>query len=276
MKKYASLIIDIKKSRDYEAKDRNQLQNFLVEAIDQLNIIFKETIVFPVTFSAGDEMQGLFKFPVQAFQYLRMLNLMVFPVQLRAGIGIGNWDIRIEGGESTQQDGPAYHRAREAIIDVYKMQTQHFRICSGTKADIMANYLINLSMHLLADQNGIQNRVQWICEMLYPFCMENDRVLENYIDELSKLKYQYGIQGKSTDKKSDVYQRLILIEPIKITRQIEEPERVVYQKRTSRNIAQITGTTRQNIDMVMKRGSVMEIRTMDYMALQYLYKVYGP
>lgn len=51
MKKYASLIIDIKKSRDYEAKDRNQLQNFLIEAIDQLNIIFKETIVFPVTFS---------------------------------------------------------------------------------------------------------------------------------------------------------------------------------------------------------------------------------
>jgi transcriptional regulator len=43
----------------------------------------------------------------------------------------------------------------------------------------------------------------------------------------------------------------------------------------SGNIAEIIGTTRQNIDNIIKRGNSLIIRNMDYVALQYIEKSYG-
>ena len=73
MRNYVSLIMDIEKSRRY--------------SVDRLNELFQENIEYDVTFSAGDELQGLFNDVIVAVMYFRLFEMLVKPVKLRAGIG---------------------------------------------------------------------------------------------------------------------------------------------------------------------------------------------
>ena len=326
MKKYCSLIIDIRQSRAYNLRDRNELQEYMAGCITLLNSLFKRNLMFDVTFSAGDELQGLFSDAVAAVRYLRLLSILVHPVQLRAGIGIGEWNVRMEGGLSTEQDGPAYHNARSAIDEVHRMQTQRFRICSGSERDVVANYLLNASMQFCQKQNIMQSQILFLLEVMYPFVEEaSDFSNGEELIDLAVIKSGFSI-GKKTkkqteDKKKQVGQgqrdkqenqenqedqgdqedqenqknqenqenqerqkdqgkqglnidSLTIVESIYITGSITETENAVIKRNMSANIAEVIGTTRQNADKLMKRGNSIFIRSMDYMALQYIKKMY--
>lgn len=326
MKKYCSLIIDVKQSRAYNLRDRNELQEYMAQCIALLNSLFKKNLVFDVTFSAGDELQGLFSDTVAAVRYLRLLSILAKPVQLRAGIGIGEWNVRMTGGLSTEQDGPVYHNARSAIDEVYRMQTQRFRICSGSRKDVLGNYLLNASMQFCLQQNITQSQVLFLLEVMYPFAEEaSDFSNRKELIDLAVTKYGFSI-GKRTKKqaqekkKQESYENkenqenkesqenkdnqenqeikekqenqedqekqndreeqglniasLIVVENIYITGALEETENAVIRKNMSSNIAEVIGTTRQNVDKIMKRGNAIFIRNMDYMALQYIQKTY--
>ena len=56
---YTALMLDICKSRQYDRESRQKLQDFCLKATDLLNGIYEKSLVKPVEFSAGDEMQGL-------------------------------------------------------------------------------------------------------------------------------------------------------------------------------------------------------------------------
>ena len=279
MDKYTSLIIDIKGSRKYSVEDRTLLQYYLVDVIEKLNVLFKPSIVFDITFSAGDELQGLFANTMWAVVYLRLLEIMVHPVQIRAGIGVGEWNVKIEGGISTQQDGPAYHMARAAIEDVYKMQTQRFKIYSDDKeTDIMASYLLNVSKSLLEAQNMAQNRIQLISEIMYPF-IEKNSVLqqEGHVSDLLEIKENYNLK-KSAQESNEISKIMFDIsveEPIYIIDEIVEAEKYTVKKNAAGKIAEVLKQSRQNIDTVMRRGKTIIIRNMDYVALQYIKRNYG-
>lgn len=282
---YSALIIDIIKSKSYEIDIRNEVQEYLTKCIKLLNFMYREMISCEVTFSAGDELQGLFKNPVAAVLYWRMLNFMVYPVQIRAGIGVGEWNVRIEGGLSTEQDGPAYHNSRYAIEDVYKRQMQSIRINSKSDKDVFANHLLNTSMGYKNGQNYMQNILQLVLELTYPF-IEESRFIEvnDYAFKLLELKESFKVKENSfsrtigRNQKRDPYINDIKIriqDDITITGNIIDVEEIVYRKGTNSNIAEVMNKSRQNIDIVMKRGNIQLIRSMDYMALQYIKKYYG-
>lgn len=291
MEVYTSLIIDIKKSRLYSVEIRNKIQNYILRCVAVLNDILKQHIVFDVDFSAGDELQGLFKDTVSAFMYVRMLGIMVKPVELRAGIGIGEWNVRISGG-STRQDGPAYHIARRAITEVHSRQTERFRIIAGENADIMGNYLMNASMKHLQEQTLIQGQVQFVSEMMYPFVLsqaEEDRVnqyggalLEDFLtfrQDMSPVKALPDIEGAAESTGPYIVNRvnagLSVQKAIYISDELEDGERKLEHPNMSSIMADITGSTRQNMEKMIKRGNVMIIRNMDFMAIQYLRMQYG-
>jgi hypothetical protein len=290
MNKYVSLIIDIEKSRLYKVSDRVELQEYLITCIDKLNILFKKGIVFDVIFSAGDELQGLFADAVTAILYLRMLEMLVKPVRIRAGIGIGELSVKIEGGLSTQQDGPAYHNARKAINRVHELQTQRYMIISDQVEDTLANHLLNSSMALKQQQMYMQNIILLMLEFLYPFvndniAMDHYSVVKNLL--LEKYNYQIGkpeisATGKSKINSDNIKNQalhndnlMLMKEQIYIDGRYEDSENTIIKKGMSGNIAEIIGTTRQNIDNIIKRGNSLIIRNMDYVALQYIEKSYG-
>lgn len=278
MKDYTALIIDLKKSKEYDIADRISLQEYLLECIQNLNQLFRKGIVHNVIFGAGDELQGLFFDTVTAIMYFRFLKIMVHPSALRAGIGIGGWSVRIEGGTSTEQDGPVYHNARNAIEEVYKMQTQDIRICSGQEDDIWGNHLLNNSNGLLRSQNSTQSTLQLLVEIMYPFYTEKN-IFTEYINTMGSVlemkqvfcseKYRSYNTNLDTDGKID-YNEVKVIGPIYLDKQTHEPENVIIQKGMPGEMAKIMNKTRQNIDRVLKRGNIANIRCMDYMALQFI------
>lgn len=284
MVNYVSLIMDIEKSRMYNIEDRIELQNYMSYCVKMLNDLFRESIEYDVTFSAGDELQGLFRDTTTALMYFRLLEMLVKPVRLRAGVGVGEWTIKVDNGLSTQQDGPAYHRARYAIEEVHKKPFHNIRICSD-KDDVLANHLINSSLNLKNQQIYMQNIVLVILELLCPFVkwrMDVDRY--EIIRELIEIKFEYKIgRARHAHLRKESYldrDRLYfhgcpVIKPIFIDGSMREAEDNIMIKNISSYIAEILDCTRQNVENILKRGNANKIRELDYMALQYIEWLYG-
>ena len=283
MRNYASLIMDIEKSRRYSVEDRTELQKFISYSVDRLNELFKENIEYDVTFSAGDELQGLFNDVTVAVMYFRLFEMLVKPAKLRAGIGVGEWTIRIENGLSTQQDGPAYHRARYAIDEVRKKSFQNIRIISDWD-DVMANHLVNASGVLKEQQIYMQNISSVILELLCPFVKEDMNIdIYGSVRELLEKKFEYKIgQPFRVGPRRDAPEKNVslqfpfisFLEPIYINGNIVEAEEQIMIKNVSSVIGDILGCTRQNVDSILRRGNANKIRELDYMALQYIERVY--
>ena len=112
---YAALIIDLRNSRSYTDSDRFLIQTHMIQVLDFLNKAFSGDILRTVEFSAGDEIQGLFSTGESAYLFYRFFSIWLYPVRIRAGIGIGNWNLQMKGRGTTSQDGEVYHNARNAI-----------------------------------------------------------------------------------------------------------------------------------------------------------------
>lgn len=167
---YAALIVDIKKSRSYTVEDRNSIQHFIMQTLQLLNQMFSQELVREVDFSAGDEVQGLFSSSESAYQYYRMLSMWLHPIELRAGIGVGEWSVQLESKGSTGQDGPAYHKARYAIENADDGEGYPILLFSGNKSDVTINTIIGGAASLMAKQSIPQNQIMLITEMMYPIC----------------------------------------------------------------------------------------------------------
>ena len=63
--------------------------------------------------------------------------------------------------------------------------------------------------------------------------------------------------------------------PIYIERDMEDIEFCIIKKNTALIISEVLQCSRQNIDSIMRRGNANKIRELDYVALQYVDKMYG-
>lgn len=283
MRNYVSLIMDIEKSRNYMMEDRIELQKYMLYCIDMLNELFRENIEYDVTFSAGDELQGLFNDTTVAVMYFRLFEMLLKPVKIRAGIGVGEWTIKIDNGLSTQQDGPAYHKARQAITEVYRNTLHNVKICSD-KDDVMTNHLINSSRTLKSQQIYMQNIVLVILELLCPF-VKWDMNVNKYqiVRELLEIKFNYRIgrtrqsylrNNRLMESERLYFPERFFLNPIYVDGILEETEERIVVKNISSVIAEILNCSRQNVDNILRRGNSYKIRELDYMALQYIEKMY--
>ncbi len=281
---YVSLIVDIEKSKSYMPIERNDMQYYMDKCIKNLNVLFEKEMKFKVTFSGGDEIQGLFRDVTVALIYFRILEMLMKPAKLRAGIGVGEWNIKIEEGASTQQDGPVYHRARMAIEEVAKSKYHNVRVISY-KNDIMVNHLLNASLPLRRQQVYMQNIMQVMLELLFPF-ITSEMEFDSYgvIKELLSMKYAYRLGSKNggnyqnksilLDKDSIDLSKIFVIHPIYIDGEIKEADSIIVIKNATSLISEIFQCSRQNVDTIIRRGNVNKIRELDYMALQFAKQTY--
>lgn len=144
------------------------IQNYIINVIRDLNKVFINTIAKEVEFSAGDEVQGLLSSPEAAFLYFRMFSMLISPVKMRAGIGVGEWNIKIENASTTAQDGPAYHNARRAVENIKDALGYPVLIYSGNEMDLFLNSIINSSIILTGNHSVYQNELMLLLELLYP------------------------------------------------------------------------------------------------------------
>ncbi|MFI3215041.1 MAG: SatD family protein [Eubacteriales bacterium] len=287
---YVALIIDIEKSKGYQTEERIVMQEFMVKCVEKLNFLFRDEMKFNVVFSAGDEIQGLFLDVTNAVIYFRLLEMLMRPIKLRAGIGIGGCTVMMEGGSSTQQDGPAYHNARKAIEEVKLMKLHSLRIHSEINkeksGDILVNHLLNTSLPLKNQQIYMQNIAQVIYELLYPMVGNSEMLFEyDVIKELIAVKFEYRLgakkrgeywaRNKAMEREKLEKQQLFVINPLYINGELVEPEDMIIEKNVAKTIAEVLGCSRQNVANIMRRGYVYKIRELDYVALQMAKRIYG-
>lgn len=282
MKNYTALIIDLKRSRSYSVEDRNSIQHYIIEVIKNLNQVFSKTLAKEVEFSAGDEIQGLFLSPETAYLYFRMLCMLISPVEIRAGIGIGEWNVKIDNASTTAQDGPAYHNARYAIENVKDSLGYSVLLYSGKEVDLFLNDIINTSYALTSKHSEYQNELMLLSELLYPidYHQSIDITKINLILRLVKSKNQlnyYTYYKKSKKVKKYPFEAIEFLNLTPLPIDAAKEEHLFYvssgkKRGMSTKLSELLNISRQSIEKTFKTANVYEVRNSTIVALKLMDK----
>ena len=266
MKRYSALMIDLKNSRSYSIQDRNSIQNSILNNINILNKIFKNSIEKEVEFSAGDEIQGLFLSSQAAYLYYRLFSMLIFPVEIHCGISLGTWDIKVESASSTAQDGTVYHYARKAIDEAKKSLEYSVLFYSKNKNDIILNSLINSNNLLAEKQSKYQNNLMLLAEILYPI-VSGDMIDYKELKELLKF-IQFE---KKENLIIDIKYPIISIQLEKESFYVTEGKK----RGLSTQISKLLGVSRQSVEKAIKTGNIYELRNLTISILKAIKSVQG-
>lgn len=269
--KYVAVMFDVIESRKYY--DRYKVQNILMKSVDYLNEIFGSTIKKKVVSSSGDEFQGLFLDLQSAFLYIRKLQMLIYPIKIRCGIGYGEIKYEVEEWTSSSLDGEAYYLSREAIV--LNEGKRRNTICFNTKSqyDKYLNVLCASNMQIKSRQSQVAHLIELIADIMFPIVFrDEDRefyefVLENRCRLIEQERWN-KVNGRYRDAEilNIDYERLF--ENIEEYIQRKDSKLQFYMDEfwahgMSTEIARIMGTSRQNIDRYISLGRIKESRTMD-------------
>lgn len=270
--KYAALIFDIVESRHYQ--DRYDIQKILMNAISYLNYLYRADIKKEVVSSAGDEFQGLFFDLQTAFLYVRKLQLLIYPVKIRCGIGFGEIKYDVEDWLSSAFDGEAYYLARDAINGISKRKKSN-AILFNTRSnyDKYLNMLCLSCFEMKGRQSQVARWLELLADIILPIKqVDEDVTFYNFILDIrqkiimsERWNKVYGspreIQLFNTNFQflSEMKSEFVLIDDVGDKLFVEE----FWKHGMSTVIAQAMDTSRQNVDRYVSLGRIKESRTMD-------------
>ena len=124
-----AVIVDIVKSRVLTADARRQLQAAVLDAMARWNRDYGAGILVPFAMTLGDEFEGLLSAPEIIPDVMWELERSAADVRFRWGIGFGEIHTAVQSAVAAV-DGPAFHRAREAIAEARK-ESKHGGVYAG-------------------------------------------------------------------------------------------------------------------------------------------------
>lgn len=280
MNQYTALIMDLKKSRRYSSKNRNEIQDYIFHVINVLNNSFRRYLEKDVFFSAGDELQGLFSTVEASYLYFRLFSMLVAPVEIRAGIGVGEWDVIVKDAGTTAQDGSAFHNARRAINATEESLGYSVLLFSGGKNDIIINSLFNSTALIINKQSEYQNQVMLLSELLYPinaYDIIDISVLKDIVELIVHRSeaITFDFFKISKNHREPLVFRLAHwnfdSKPIDV---IENSDTFFVTEGKVRGLpiqlSEIMGVTRQSVDKTIKAANIYEARNLAVVTLKYL------
>lgn len=266
---YAALIVDIIDSKKLSTNKRIHVQQKIKQAIQQLNQLFEDAIKYPLVFSSGDSIQGVFLCPSEAIHYFYLLQCFIYPYQIRFGMGWDTLTIDNAHYDSNMQDGPCYHWAREAI-DFAKDNQLNGYIATYPTSHLNGstiNALIQATHLLESVLTRKRQQLNTVIHLLFPL---NNQFLHQYYFDIV-----LNFFGKPTELLESPLQ-LNFKEWSLITKKINDTklekldlgERVL--KEVPAFLAPYFGSTRQNIQQLIKQGQLNEIRQLKKVILNEL------
>ncbi|MDZ7659141.1 SatD family protein [Fodinibius sp.] len=115
MNKQLVLIGDLEDSQSVQNRDREALQEVLLNKLKALNTEYGEHIVSPYTITLGDEFQAVFDRADAVFVQMLKIMSAIHPIGVRFSLAVGDIDTPINTEQAIGMDGPAFHRARRGI-----------------------------------------------------------------------------------------------------------------------------------------------------------------
>ena len=269
--KYAAVMFDIVESRRYN--DRYDVQNVLMESISYLNWVYGYAIKKEVVSSAGDEFQGLFMNLQTAFLYIRKLQLLIYPIKIRCGIGYGAIKYYDKEWESSALDGETFYLCRDAINSIQKKKSNAVCFNTVSKYDKYLNMFCMADDEIKSKQAQMVRLIELIADIISPITPteENmnfyDFILKNRIKLIQRERWN-NVIGKFRERETfDInLEQLIMIKKMmdaKISYENTFYMEDFWMHGMSTYIAQIINTTRQNVDRYVSLGRIKESRTMD-------------
>ncbi len=289
--KYAALIFDVIDSR--KILDRYEAQIKLREMTKFLNVLYKDKIVKDVTSGSGDEFQGLFKTIEDAYAYIHSLQLYIYPIRVRCGIGYGSikyitneW-VTNDEWKSTDIDGEAYYRARDAINAIpNKNSIDLVFFKTNNEIDKTLNTIMLSSVYFKKNQSKTAKLIELIMDFYFPFTETNldNNHLESF-SEILKYKLKDNLEESLTKSFSanlkigkeysldDIDKIDLKIIVTNIHNEIEniknkEKDKDLYFNEyyphgCSTLIAPLTLSTPQNVNKTVSLGKIKENRNLD-------------
>ena len=267
---YAAMIIDIKDSRKLDNEKRQYFQKKIQVTINFLNDLLSESIKYKTVFSSGDSIQGLFKSINSALGYYDLFKALIYPLDIRCGIGYGKIDIDIDDFDSNYQDGPAYHNARTAI-DLSKENSLDILIV-GTKFDLYVNELFRVIKKLESGNNEKRQDIYNLVNLLHPF----------YIYSISRQNYYSKIKpyilGNITEYQVSDLDDLKEEDLAFDNRGFDESKHllppVTIPPSLALVIGNILGTTRENIRQMIEKIEVNQIYNLKLIIYKLIERTY--
>ena len=272
---YTVLMVDIRKSRQYQQGERQELQDFCLKTVELLNGIFVDALVKNVEFSAGDELQGLFKRMEAAFLYLRLLRMLLWDKDVYAGIGHGDWTVQVVGRGTTFQDGPAYHHARKALEACKKAKDYSVVVCTDTGLDGMGSALLNSLFSLNERLTRYQNELWLLLEILWPV---GDPLLlnESHVrDMVGLLDYKSTLTIFKKETQRSIFRTIkengMFIRPVQ-KRKDRDVLMAGHLHGAVSKLTELTGLQQQSIDKALKKSNIFVERNTAFAMVEYLQK----
>ncbi|NLM19148.1 MAG: hypothetical protein GX217_03885 [Clostridiaceae bacterium] len=164
MESYVAVIADIKKSR--QSCNGTFTQEKFLEVIDKINKKYKNSISSNFTINSGDSFQGLLHNGSKIMEILIGLELKLYPLKIRFGMGIGSIDTAIYKENSNLIDGEAYRIARYNLEQIKESEKKKERVITNHKIGKKNTNLslINALFSLISiiKNNWSENQVQVI------------------------------------------------------------------------------------------------------------------
>ncbi len=126
------VIADVVNSR--QIADRRVFQKRLERSLEHLQKSHSD-LVSPPTVTLGDEFQAVYRRADHVFRDFFMLQRLLYPHRLRVAVGVGRLSTRVNKRMSIGMDGPAFHLARQGIIEakqsgvLLRVMMEHKRDC---------------------------------------------------------------------------------------------------------------------------------------------------
>jgi len=110
---YVAIIGDIINSR--LISNRFEIQEKLIKTLEEINLKYSDNIESNFMITLGDEFQGLLKDGANIINIIEFIQIKMYPIRIRFGIGIGKIETEINRLVPIGSDGSAYHNARQMI-----------------------------------------------------------------------------------------------------------------------------------------------------------------
>ncbi|SHI22187.1 SatD family (SatD) [Butyrivibrio fibrisolvens DSM 3071] len=111
--KYIAIIGDIRYSK--QISNRGAIQSKLNKVLKSINDNYKEDIAANFLITLGDEFQGLLTSTEHLLEIIRYIQMSMYPVEIRFGLGCGKITTKINKEAAIGADGPAFYAARNMI-----------------------------------------------------------------------------------------------------------------------------------------------------------------
>lgn len=148
--KYGVITADIIRSKEIE--DRNYFFEIFSEKISYVNKNFSHYMLVQFKIYRGDEFQGCVKEINKVPEFLSIIRENLFPLQFRAGIGIGAISTNIKK-DIGKIDGEAFRLSSQAlnIIKNEKERITYYKIIPEYKhlEEIINNFYIFLDLNVI-------------------------------------------------------------------------------------------------------------------------------